>query len=167
MLSAIVATAHDGVIGKGNEMPWYLPDDFKHFREITTGQSVIMGRNTADSILARNGKALPNRKNIVITRDVSYSPEGFVAVHSLDDAIKEAGSDAMIIGGAQIYALALPRLDRVYLTEVDADITGGDAHFPELPAAEWREVTREPHYKDNKHAFDFSFVTYDRLTTAA
>lgn len=167
MLAAVVATAHGGVIGKGNEMPWYLPDDFKHFREITTRHSVIMGRNTADSILVRNGRPLPNRTNIVITRDRSYTPEGFIVVHSLDDAIKEAGEDAMIIGGAQIYALALPYLDRVYLTEVDADIDGGDAFFPELPAAEWREIARESHAKDDKHSYGFDFVTYDRITAAA
>lgn len=167
MLSAVVATAHDGVIGKGNEMPWYLPDDFKHFRNITTGHAVIMGRNTADSILTRNGQPLPNRKNIVLTRDKTYAPDGFTIVHSLDEAIKAAGDDAMVIGGAQIYRLALPRLDRIYLTRVDADVEGGDAFFPELPTDEWQEVSRGHHAKDEKHQYEFSFVTLDRIKSAA
>lgn len=162
MIAAIVAMAHGNVIGKKNELPWYLPADLKRFKELTTGQSVIMGRNTADSILARNGKPLPNRTNIVITRDTAYRPEGFVVVHSLDEALKRAGRNAYIIGGAQIYTLALPSLDRVYITEVDADIDG-DAFFPVLEKDQWREVSREAHQKDDKNQYDYWYVTYDRI----
>lgn len=163
MLAAIVAMAHGNVIGKKNEMPWYLPADFKRFRSLTTGHPVIMGRNTADSIFARNGQALPDRENIVITRDDSYQPEGFTVVHSLEEALaRVGGQDAFVIGGSQIYALALPQLDRIYATEVDARIDG-DTFFPEISSDQWRETEREAHEKDEKNQYDYTYITFDRV----
>jgi dihydrofolate reductase len=164
MLSAIVAMAHKNVIGKKNDLPWYLPADLKRFRELTTDHTVIMGRNTADSIIARLGHGLPNRKNIVITRHDDYQPEGFVIVHSLDEALKQADEDAFIIGGAQIFSLAFPLVKRLYVTEVDADIDG-DTFFPEINPNEWHEVAREAHEKDEKNEYDYSYVTFDRISS--
>jgi dihydrofolate reductase len=136
-LSIIVATARNGVIGKNNTLPWHLPQDLKYFREKTTGKSVIMGRKTFESI----GKPLPNRTNIVITRNHGWSREGVRVVHDLAAAIQVANSiqkteaqvesEAMIIGGAEIYKLALTIADRVYLTYIDRDVDG-DAWFPRL-----------------------------------
>ena len=162
MLSAIVAMAHRGVIGKKNELPWYLPADLKRFKQLTVGHTVIMGRNTAESIIARLGHGLPDRTNIVITHQADYQPEGFVVVHSLDEALRRAGEDTYIIGGQQIFTLAFHLLDRVYVTEVDADIDG-DTYFPELKPNEWREVERKRHDKDEKNEYDYSYVTYERV----
>lgn len=154
--------AHRNVIGKQNDLPWYLPADLKHFKELTTGHAVVMGRNTCDSIIARLGHALPNRENIVITRDKTYRPDGVVVMHSVDDALRYVEGDACVLGGQQIYEQMLPYLDRIYLTEVDADIDG-DTFFPELNMAEWKEISREPHAKDEKNKYDYSFVTLDRV----
>jgi dihydrofolate reductase len=134
-LSIIVATARNGVIGKDNQLPWHLPQDLKYFREKTTGKPVIMGRKTFESI----GRPLPNRVNIVITRNKDWSREGIIVVHDLAEAIKaasnirEGGSEfeIMVIGGAEIYKSALPKADRIYLTYIDKHVDG-DAFFPVL-----------------------------------
>jgi dihydrofolate reductase len=134
-LSIIVATARNGVIGKDNQLPWHLPQDLKYFREKTTGKPVIMGRKTFESI----GKPLPNRVNIVITRNKDWSRDGIIVVHDLAEAIKAAGNirvdgsefEIMVIGGAEIYKSALPMADRVYLTHINRDVDG-DASFPVL-----------------------------------
>ncbi len=136
-LSIIVATARNGVIGKNNQLPWHLPQDLKYFREKTTGKPVIMGRKTFESI----GKPLPNRTNIVITRNQDWSREGVIVAHDLLSAVQIAGSfhktesqvelEVMIIGGAEIYKSALEIADRVYLTYIDRDVDG-DAWFPSL-----------------------------------
>lgn len=165
MIAAIVAMAHNNVIGKKNELPWYLPADLKRFRELTVGHTVVMGRNTADSILARNGKPLPNRKNIVITRDTTYQPEGFTVVHSVEEALQAAGNNAFILGGAQIYKAALPFIHRLYITEVDAHIDG-DAFFPPIAPNEWREVERDAHEADEKNQFAYTYLTLERIAAA-
>lgn len=162
MLTAVVAMAHGNVIGKTNDLPWYLPADLKHFKELTTGRTVVMGRNTCDSIFARLGHALPNRKSIVITRDTTYQPEGVIVVHSVDEALRLVDGDADVIGGQQIYEQMLPYLDRLYVTEVDADIDG-DTYFPELHQSEWQEVSRESHEKDDKNPYNYTFVVLDRI----
>lgn len=130
-LAIIVAAAKNGVIGKGNQLPWHLPQDLKYFKSVTMGKPVIMGRKTYESI----GRPLPGRMNIVVTRDKSWNAAaGLVVVHSLNDAINAAALadpaplEAMIIGGAQIYREALPLVDRIYLTEVDVE-PDGDAFF--------------------------------------
>lgn len=154
--------AQGGVIGKKNDLPWYLPADLKHFKQLTTGRTVVMGRNTCESIFARLGHALPNRRNIVITRDTSYRPESVEVVHSIDEALALIDGDADIIGGQQIYEQLLPYIDRLYITEVDADIDG-DTYFPKFDRSQWRESTREAHTKDEKNQYDYSFVTLDRI----
>lgn len=157
MVSAIVAMAKNRVIGKHNDLPWYLPADLKRVKEITTGNTIIMGRKTADSIVDRIGHGLPNRKNIVVTRSGSYEHDGFVAVKSIEDALQLVEGEAFIFGGAQIYELSLPYLDRMYITEVQAEIDG-DIYFPEFAMSEWTEVSREQHQKDEKNHYDYDFV---------
>lgn len=161
MISAIVAMANNNVIGKSNDLPWYLPADLAYFKEKTSGGTVIMGRKTFDSILDRIHKPLPGRKNIVISRNHDYKPEGVDVVDSVEDAIKLADSDEVfILGGEQIYKLAMPLLDRIYLTEVKADIDG-DAFFPNIPG-DFHEVSRESHKKDEKNQYDYDFVCLDK-----
>lgn len=159
-VSMIVARGANGVIGKDGDLPWRLPEDLKHFKRKTVGKPIIMGRKTFESL----GKPLPARHNIVLTRDASYIAEGCTVVQTLADALDAAGltGEIMIIGGAQIYDLALPITTRIYLTEVKAS-PDGDTVFPVLHMEEWRESEREHHpAAGDKPAF--AFVTYDRIS---
>lgn len=158
MLNIIVAVAHNNVIGHSGKMPWHLPAELAYFKRITMGAPVIMGRKTFDSI----GRPLPGRRNIVVTRNVGWQQSGVDVVHSLADAIALCGAaDAFVIGGAALYAEALPTVDRIYLTEIHADVPG-DTHFPVLLANHWREVSRERRLKDDKNAYDLDFVVFTR-----
>jgi dihydrofolate reductase len=163
MVSIVVAQAKNGVIGINNDLPWYLPDDLKHFKAITNGHTVVMGRKTFESIVSRLGKPLPNRKNIVITRDKSYAAEGATVVHSVEEARKVGGEDIFIIGGAEIYNSALPFTDKMYVTEINAEING-DVYFPPIGSDGWTETMREHHPQDDKHAFAFDWVILERKT---
>lgn len=162
-LSLIAACDRNRAIGKGNSLPWSLPDDLKHFRATTSGKPVIMGRKTYESI----GRPLPNRLNIVITRQAGFrAAEGVLVTGSLDEAIGAASNvpgvqEVFVIGGGEIYRLALPRADRLYLTLVDAAIEA-DAWFPSWEGQEFREVSRTVHPVDEKHAYAFSFVVLER-----
>ncbi len=157
-IAIIAALARNRVIGRSNRLPWRLPDDLRHFKRLTLGRPIIMGRRTWESLPG----LLPERTHIVITRDAQYRGDGAVVVHSLDAALTAAGGEeALVVGGAELYALALPRASRLYLTLVDAEVEG-DAFFPELDSAEWREVAREPHAADERHAYPFAFVTLER-----
>lgn len=164
-LSMIVATAQNRVIGRDNALPWYLPNDLKYFKQTTLGKPVIMGRKTYESI----GKPLPGRTNIVITRQTDYQPEGVKVVHSVAEARDLAESvclidgqeEAMIMGGAEIYTLALSDADRLYLTEVHADVEG-DAYFPEYDKTEWQEISREDFSAEGPNPYNYSFVVYDK-----
>ncbi len=140
-ISIIVAMTDDRVIGIENRLPWHIPEDFKWFRRHTLGKPVVMGRKTWESI----GRPLPDRTNIVISRDPGFRPDGCTVVPDLDQALVAAGDapEVMVIGGASIYAQFLPRTDRLYLTLVHAVITG-DAWFPAFEPAQWREIAREP-----------------------
>ena len=164
MISAIVARSRNGVIGVKNDLPWDLPDDRKYFRDVTRGHAVIMGRKTAESIFTRLGHGLPDRPNIVVTRDTGYVLEGFIIVHSLEEAVAAAGSDGFIIGGSQIYEQAMSLCDRLYITEVDVEIDG-DAYFPALDMTQWHEVSREHHEKDDSNEYAFDFVIYERAAS--
>lgn len=159
IVSAVVAAAHNNVIGKNNELPWRLPADLRRFKELTLGHAVIMGRKTLESI----GRPLPERQNIVVTHDPALvEMVGVLAVASFDAALQAAqGDEVFVIGGAQIYREAMPRLDRIYMTEVDADIEG-DTFFPELKPGDWREVSRERHTADDRNQYDYAFVTLER-----
>ncbi len=161
-----MAKSKNNVIGNKNDLPWYLPNDLAHFRKTTEVQAVIMGRKTFESIVARLKKPLPNRKNIVISRDNAFSFPGVVAVHSIADAVKAANRQGFIIGGSQIYQLGLPLADRLYITEVQAKIDG-DSYFPEIESSQWGEVSRESHPADELHPYPYDFVVYDRIKSDA
>jgi dihydrofolate reductase len=162
-ISIISALARNRTIGLDNAMPWRLPEDLKRFRRLTMGHAVIMGRKTFESI----GTPLSGRNNIVISRSREWSRPGCVVVHTLEAALAAAGrsSDVFVIGGAQIYALALPHAQRLHMTEIERDFDG-DAFFPEFDRSLWREVSREPHAAGGNESFDYAFVDYERKATA-
>jgi len=159
MISIIAAMAENRVIGVDNTLPWRLPADLRHFRRLTTGHHVIMGRRNYESI----GKPLPERTNIVVTRNRDYRAPGCVVAHSLEEALERAQNDAeiFVIGGAEIYQQALARADRLYLTLVHASVAG-DTYFPEFAPDRWNESSRERHEADAKNPYPYSFVVYDR-----
>jgi dihydrofolate reductase len=155
----VVAVARGGVIGAGGALPWHLPADLAHFKRLTLGHAVIMGWATFESI----GRPLPQRLNIVLTRQRDYAPPGVEVASSLTDAYACAaahGGPVMVIGGAKVFAQALPDAQRIELTEVHADLAG-DTHFPPL-GADWRETAREDHPADARNVYPYSFVTYRR-----
>jgi dihydrofolate reductase len=161
-ISLVVAFDRNRAIGKGNALPWRLPDDLKRFKALTLGKPVLMGRRTAESL----GRALPGRLNLVMTRGGRVPFDGMRAVESLDEALRiasEQGADELcVIGGEQIYALALPRAAKLHVTHVDTVVDGADAFFPGFDGGQWRPVSRESHAADAKHAFAFAFVDYLR-----
>jgi len=169
-LSLIVAKAANGCIGRDNKLPWYLPGDLKYFKQATFGKPIIMGRKTWDSI----GRPLPGRMNVVISRNPAWeAPAGTVAAASLNDALVraeaqaelEGGDEVMIIGGGQIYAEALPMVDRMYITQVHAEVDG-DAYFPEVNWDDWEEIGREDFSASDHNPYDYSFVVYQRSRSA-
>lgn len=161
-LVLVAALDRHRAIGRGNAMPWHLPDDFRHFKALTLGRPVLMGRRTAESL----GRALPGRTNVVLTRSGRVPFDGMQAVSTLDEAIAAAHArdarELCVIGGGEIYALALPHADVLQLTHVDTVVEGADAFFPAWDAAHWRAVSRESHAADAKHAHAFEFVEYRR-----
>ena len=160
-VSLIAALDRDFAIGKGNALPWHLPDDLKRFKALTLAKPILMGRKTAESL----GRALPKRRNLVLTRGGHVPFEGMQAVASLDEALAIAaqdGDELCVIGGGEIYALALPHATRLHLTHVDVRVADADAFFPRFDAGAWREVARVAHPVDAKHAFAFDFVDYVR-----
>lgn len=162
IISTIVACAKKGVIGKDNEIPWYLPADFAYFKRTTLNHHIIMGRNCFESI----GRPLPKRTNIVITRNPFYIASGCLMVNSIVEAIKIAEkngeTEAFIIGGGDIYRQSINFCDKLYLTEVDLD-TEGDVFFPELEASKWRLISEEKHQKNEKNEFDYIFKIFERI----
>lgn len=161
VISAIVAMAENRVIGINNRLPWHLPADLRHFKALTTGHPILMGRKTYQSI----GRPLPNRTNIVITRDRSLSAPGCVVVASLEEAVQEAmksgSGEIFIIGGAEVYRQLMPEIHRIYLTIVHQEIEG-DTWFPELAAGEWREAEKIRHEADQENTCAYSFVILER-----
>src|SRR5688572_14242565 len=157
MIALVVAMAENRVIGKENKLIWHLPADLKFFKNLTTGHPIIMGRKTFESI----GKPLPNRTNIVITRQQDFEAEGCLVAHSLSEALmmaQQMDSDVFIIGGAEIYKQAMFLADTIYLTEVHHSFEG-DTFFPEIDSVLWEETSREEYKADEKNAYDFAFVT--------
>lgn len=160
-LSLIAALDREGAIGKGNALPWHLPDDLKRFKRLTMGKPVLMGRRTAESL----GRALPGRRNLVLTRSGHVPFAGMQAVASIDVAIQQVDGDAAelcVIGGAEVYALTLPRAHALHLTRVDTCVADADVFFPAFDANAWRSVAHEKHPADDQHAFGFEFVDYVR-----
>jgi dihydrofolate reductase len=159
-LSLIAALAENGTIGKDNELPWHLPDDFKWFKQNTLGKPVIMGRRTWESI---GSKPLPGRKNIVVTRSPSSPVAGVEMAFNLQGAVELAGrgDEVVIIGGARLYADALPIADQMYLTRVHAEIEG-DTVFPEITWDQWERVSLDKHTADDRHAYAFTCEIWKR-----
>jgi dihydrofolate reductase len=159
LISLIVAMAQNGVIGRDNSLPWRLPDDLKRFRAFTFGKPILMGRKTFESI----GRPLPGRINLVLTRDRSWYAEGVIAVHSVEEALTQAGSsdELVAIGGAEIYRLVLPFARRIYLTHVHADVPG-NITFPEFDSTQWADVEYNSQPADDEHAYPLTFVTLER-----
>ncbi|GAB4116126.1 MAG: dihydrofolate reductase DfrA [Sideroxydans sp.] len=156
-LSIIVAMAKNRTIGVNNTLPWRCPEDLKHFKTLTMGHHMIMGRKTFDSI----GKALPGRTTVVVTRDRNLKIEGCLVAHSLQDAIKLCSTDAeiFIVGGADIYAQSLALADSLYITEIQQDVQG-DAHFPEFDKNIWQETSREMRSQETPQPLQYHFVSY-------
>ena len=160
MLSIIVAVADNGVIGSGNQLPWRLPDDLKRFKALSLGKPIVMGRKTYDSI----GRPLPGRLNVVISRRPGLEIPGCTVVTSIDEAIAAAqpAPEVVIVGGADIYRQVLPQVQIIHLTRVHANVAG-DVLFPQLQEHEWREVAKEYHPADERHAHAFTFSTLERV----
>ena len=156
----IAATSQNNALGKDNKIIWHLPDDFKRFKELTSGHHIIMGRKTFESF----PKPLPNRTHVVITRQQNYAPEGCIVVNSIEDAFEicPKNEDVFLIGGAEIYKLGLPLTDKIELTYINETFEA-DAFFPEIDFSEWKLTNEEFHSKDEKHGYDFSFQTFLRL----
>lgn len=161
MINIVVAKASNNVIGAKNDLIWHLPNDLKHFKNLTSGHPIIMGRKTYESL----GRPLPNRTNIVVTRDSNWTADGIVKVNSLEKAIDSAlkiDEDIYIIGGGNIYKQAMEFTDILYITEVHHEFDG-DTYFPEIDTDDWEEIERENFKKDEKHPFAYSFVTYKKV----
>ncbi|AKQ54063.1 dihydrofolate reductase [Bordetella hinzii] len=155
-LTLVVAYARNRVIGRDNTLPWRLPGDLAHFKRTTLGHPIVMGRNTWESL----GRPLPGRQNIVVSRNPDYRAEGARVVPDLQAALDAAeAEDVYVIGGAQIYAQALPLADRIIATEIQADVDG-DAWFPLLPGYAWKETSRQPQPEEN--GYRYHFVVYER-----
>jgi dihydrofolate reductase len=161
LVSLIVAMAQNGVIGRDNALPWRLPEDLKRFKAFTLGKTILMGRKTYESI----GRPLPGRANLVLTRDRNWIAAGVIVVHSVEQALTQAGpgKELVAIGGAEIYRLVLPFARRIYLTHVHADVPG-DTFFPDFDSTQWADVECRTHPADEQHAFPLTFVTLERRT---
>lgn len=163
-VTLIAALDRNRAIGRGGAMPWHLPDDLKRFKRLTLGRPVLMGRRTAQAI----GRTLPGRPNLVLTRGGTAPFTGQEAVASLDAALALAnGAELVVIGGGEVYALALPCATRLHLTHVDCVAENADAFFPRVDWREWRETARAHHTADTRHEFAFDFVDYERAGAAS
>lgn len=162
-INIVVAIADNGVIGRGSALPWHLPADLRRFRALTNGYPLIMGRLTHLSI----GRVLPDRLNIVVSRQPGFSSPGCLIAQDLPQALQRAApaAEAMVIGGAGIYRAALPAAQRIFLTEVHAEVEG-DVHFPQLARDDWHETSRESFAVDAQHACAYSFVVLERRSAA-
>lgn len=161
IVSCIVAVAKNNVIGKDNDIPWYLPADLKYFKRTTLNHHILMGRNCYKSI----GKPLPKRTNIILTRDPYFASSSCLIAHSIEDALSMAyengEEECFIIGGGEIYNQSGKYWDRLYITEVDLEVVG-DVYFPEIIESEWKLISESPQKKDDKNEFDYNFKVYHR-----
>lgn len=164
MISILVAYDKQGVIGKQNELPWYLPADLKRFKQLTVGHPVVMGRKTFDSIIKRLSHPLPDRTNVVLTRDLKFNYSGVTVVHDLDTALAmlQTEGEVFVVGGAEIFKQTMALTDRIYATEINAEVDG-NVFFPKFDRVDWQEVERSEHKADEKNSYDYAFVIYERL----
>ena len=160
-LSLIVAMAQNRTIGINNTLPWRCPEDLKHFKALTMGHHIIMGRKTYDSI----GRPLPGRTTVIVTRNAGLKVEGCLVVHSLDEAISTCKNDneIFIVGGGELYTQALTRADRMYITEIQMDVAG-DAHFPAFERSQWEELSRDRRSQTEPQPMEYHFAVYQRIT---
>ncbi len=162
MLSIVVAKAKNNIIGKDNKLVWHLPADLKHFKELTTGHKIIMGRKTFESL----GRVLPNRKHIIFSQnpDFKVKDENVEVVHSLlqIQELIEGEEEAFVIGGAMIYNFLMPYVKKMYVTQIDQEFEG-DAFFPVISENTWKEVSKEKGIKDEENTLDYEFITYERI----
>lgn len=160
MLSLMVAAGRDNAIGRDGGMPWHLPGDLAHFKQVTMGKPIVMGRRTHEAI----GRALPGRRNLVVTRNRNYAAPGCEVVHSLDEALARTAdaAEVVVIGGEQLYREALPRATRIYLTRIEAEFPGADTFFPALDRNDWREVAREARPADERNAYACRYLVLER-----
>ncbi len=160
-VSLIVAIGRNHEIGKGNQLPWHLPADLAFFKRTTSGHTVIMGRKTYESI----GRPLPNRRNIIISRNAEYAAEGCEVFTSLETALAACRheDEIFIMGGAQIYEQALALADKLYITQVDTQVAGADAFFPQWDKAQWQETSCQAHPADDKNSFDYTFLIFEKV----
>ncbi len=167
LVSAIVAQARNRVIGRDNQIPWYLPADLAWFKKCTSGHHIIMGRKCFESI----GRPLPKRTNIVITRDPFFIGTGLVVARSVEEALEiclENGeNEAFVIGGGQIYQQTMPFLDKLYLTDVELEVPDGDVFFPKTDPSEWRQIFGEKHLPDEKNEWPFTFRILEKINPAS
>lgn len=160
MITIIAAAGENNALGKENDLVWHLPDDFKRFKKLTSGHHIIMGRKTFESF----EKPLPNRTHIVLTRQEDFEQEGIIVANALPEALEKAREkdpDPYIIGGGQVYAMAMDLADRIELTRVHGTFEA-DTFFPEIDEAKWKLVNQEFHPQDEKHRYAFTYLTYDR-----
>lgn len=161
IVTLVAAIAENGVIGNGNRLPWHLPADLKRFKALTMGKSLLMGRRTFESI----GKPLPGRRNLVLTRAAGLPTPGIEVVRGIDEALAACADAAelVVIGGAEVYRLCLPRAQRMHLTRVHAPVVG-DTRFPNCDWSEWRKVERSTHPADDRNAYAMTFLTLERAS---
>lgn len=159
-ISLIVAMDQNGVIGKDNQLPWHLPNDLKHVKEITTGHAIVLGRKNYESI----GKPLPNRTNIILTRDKNYSAEGCVVLHSVEEVLNycKDKDEIFIFGGAEIYALFMPYVEKMYITKIYHEFDG-DVYFPEINWQEWGIKIKSKGIRDEKKPYFYEYLIYERI----
>ena len=159
IISFAVAMDKNRVIGKDNDLPWNMPADLARFRELTKGKPNIMGRKTHESI----GRVLPNRPNIILTRDKNYKKEGCIVVHTVEEAIEacKGAEEIMVIGGSEIFKMFLDKANRMYLTYIDAEVEG-DTYFPEFNKEEWKETSKEEHKADSENKYDYVYVNLEK-----
>jgi dihydrofolate reductase len=160
-LSLIVAASEDDVIGRDGTLPWHLPDDLKHFKALTLGKPIVMGRKTFESI----GRALPSRLNLVLSRRADFAPLGVCVVRSLADAVDAAApaAELMVIGGEAVFAAAQPHASKIHLTRVHVKLHGGGPRFTIASPEKWHETERIEHPADDRHAYAMTFVTLERI----
>lgn len=162
MISLIAAIGKNNELGKNNNLVWNMPTDLKFFREKTSGHPVIMGRKTFESI----GRPMPNRRNVIITRDLDYKKDGIEIVHSLNEALgllPDKNEEIFIIGGEEIFKQSMSLADRLYITHIEAEDKDADAFFPEIIPIVWNEISREEHQKDEKNPFNYTFSIYEKI----
>lgn len=163
IISLVVAASTNNAIGKNNQLLWHLPEDMKYFKNVTWAMPVVMGRRTFQAL---NAKPLNGRVNIVISRQKKFTAPGIIVVNRLEDASFFARehdyNELMIIGGGEIYKLAMPKADRIYLTRVHAVFTDADTFFPEIDEDKWKLVSKQDFYKDERHAYDYTFQTWEK-----